>query len=231
MLSARARCTLKVGPAIFSVRPVFSSFDMMLAKTKLDRCVRPSTTAMRLSCSAASMVTKLAPGSSDFATASSFLASRTGTDMTFLFFRRRVPGPNMGCMQTGFIFAGIFERAETVFVFSDEMSMRCVPFFISLAISRMISGVRRVGVQSITYSVLSMEPTSESETFTPFAETGFSGSWPVTSKPRSAKCLQNQRPIRPPAPITVMRFFAIRAPWPASRPPPLVFFRPGMPRA
>ena len=96
----------------------------MYAKTKFIKCVNPKITAIFLSCSIASIVTKLASGNSDRATKSSFFASLTGTEIMFwplIFF---TPGPNIGCMQIGFIFDGIFDSAEIVFDFWDEISIR-----------------------------------------------------------------------------------------------------------
>ena len=150
MASHSVRCTLNVAPDILSVRLVFSSFDMTLANTRLTMCVRPSMTAIFLSCSAASIVTKLASGNSSRATPSSFFASFTGIEMMFLPFTCFVPGPNIGCMHIGLIFEGIFERADIVRDFCEDISMRYVPRIISLAMSRMISGVRLVGVHSTT---------------------------------------------------------------------------------
>ena len=150
MLSASVFWILKVVPDIFSVSSIFSSFEMMFANTRLSRWVSPRITAIFLSCSAASMVTKLAPGNKSLATASSFLASLMGTDMMFWPLIVLMPGPNMGCMQMGLIFDGIFESEETTFDFSEDISIRYVPRFISFAISLMISGVLLVGVHSMT---------------------------------------------------------------------------------
>ena len=107
-------------------------------------------TAIFLSCSAASIVTKLAPGKSDLATDSSFFASLTGIEIMFLPLIFFVPGPNIGCMQIGFILEGIFERDVIVLDFCDEISIRYVPRFISFAINLIISGVLLVGVHKIT---------------------------------------------------------------------------------
>ena len=50
----------------------------------------------------------------------------------------------------GLIFAGILDNDDTAFPFSEEISIRYVPRFISFAISLIISGVLLVGVHRIT---------------------------------------------------------------------------------
>ena len=49
-------------------------------------------------------------------------------------------------MQIGLIFAGIFDNDDTTLDFSDDISIRYVSRFISLAINLIISGVLLVGV-------------------------------------------------------------------------------------
>src|SRR5574342_704069 len=110
----------------------------------------PRITAIFLSCSVASIVTKFASLKRDFAMASSFFASRIGMEIMFAPLTFFVPGPNIGCIQIGVTLSGILESAETVFVFKDDMSIKQDSLFISFAMSRMISGVLFVGVQSIT---------------------------------------------------------------------------------
>ena len=69
--SASIFCALNVDPAIFSVRPALSSFEIMLANMRLTICVRPSIVAIFLSCSFASIVTKFASANRFFVTVSS----------------------------------------------------------------------------------------------------------------------------------------------------------------
>ena len=56
-------------------------------------------------------------GKSSFVVASSFFASLIGIIMIFLPSIFFVPGPNIGCMQIGLIFFGIFKSAAAVFNF------------------------------------------------------------------------------------------------------------------
>ena len=80
----------------------------------------------------------------------SFFASLIGTEMIFWFLTVFIPGPNIGWMQIGLILSGIFDNDDTTLDFSDEISIRYVPLFISFAINLIISGVLLVGVHNTT---------------------------------------------------------------------------------
>ena len=82
--------------------------------------------------------------------ANSFFASLIGIEIILrplIFF---IPGPNIGCIQIGLILEGVFESAGTVFDFSDDISIKNAPRFISFEINLIISGVAFVGVHSKT---------------------------------------------------------------------------------
>src|SRR5919206_1327242 len=91
----------------------------------------------------------------------SFSLFLTGINRIFICFESALPGPNIGCMQSGLMVLERFLSDLKVWLFTDDISANMAPGFICEAHSSIIEGVSFMGTQISTRSA----SCTQSETF------------------------------------------------------------------